>query len=72
MAELSPKVVAKIDGEFCLAVDDDILVIKWHRAWNRVTGNPKGVTGWATVVRSWKGTVTDNNIVRIAAHTILR
>ena len=72
MAFLSSKAIAVLKVEFCLEVDGDILVLIWHRAWNRVTGNPNGVTGWATVVRSWKSTIADGAIVRIAAHTALR
>ena len=72
MALPNPKAIAQLREEFCLAVDGDILVIIWHREWNRVTGNPNGVTGWATVVRSWKSTVTAETPVRIAANTALR
>ena len=72
MALPSPKAIAQLKEEFCLEIDGDILVIIWHRTWNRVTGNPNGVTGWATVVRSWKSTIAAGEIVRIAAHTALR
>ena len=72
MALPSPKAIVQLKVEFCLEVDGDILVIIWHQAWNRVTGNPNGVTGWATVVPSWKSTIADGEVVRIAAHTALR
>ena len=72
MALPDPKAIAQLKVEFCLEVDDDILVIIWHRSWNRVTGNLNGVTGWATVVRSWKSLIADGEVIRIAAHTALR
>ena len=62
MALPSPKAIAQLKEEFCLEIEGDILVIIWHRTWNRVTGNPNGVTGWATVVRSLNGEVSNAEV----------
>ena len=68
---LSPKAIAAFTEEFCVRTGDDIVVGRWHRDRTRVIVNLNGVSGWATVVRSWKGTVTDDAVIRIAAHAVL-
>ena len=70
--DLTPKAIAALNDEFCVRTDADIVVARWHRAWSRVTASPRGVTGWVTVVRSWKGTANDEAIIRSAAHAVLR
>ena len=60
--------IAKIPQAFCLRSSGDVLVCRWHRSWNKVTPTPKGVTGWATVVRSLNHSTPDNAVTRTAAH----
>ena len=72
MTVLTPTQIAKLTVEFCLDADGSIFVVKWQRDRSRVTGNPNGVTGWATVVRSLNSTIADGETIRIAAHTVLR
>ena len=67
---LSAAQIAAITDEFCVRLRsaDDILVCKWHRSWGRTSKNQNGVSGWATVVRSFKGKLEDNAVKRTATH----
>ena len=59
-----PADVDKISTEFCIKTDSDVLVLMWHRSWSRVSRNVSGVTGWATVVRSLRGEIPEQSVVR--------
>ena len=42
---------ATYDGDFAARLEGGgHLRVRWHRAWSRVSENPKGTSGWVTVV----------------------
>lgn len=63
---------------------EDVLVCSWRRTGDitstgyiggkcdKPTGNGSGTTGWATLVRSLHGQLTDNTTIRIAARSVPR
>ena len=71
MSHIKPIDVQKIDGEFCVRCQGDVLVCSWHRVWNKVVQNPYGCTGWATLVRSLNSQFEENRVVRTVAHAVL-
>ncbi len=45
--------------------DGTSLELEWHHAWNRVTSNPSGVTGWATILATSSSTYEVGSKIRI-------
>ena len=58
--------MAATSGVFCgTASAGTVYQFEWARGLSRVTANPNGVTGWATVVHCLGGSVEVGSIVRV-------
>ena len=45
--------------------DNNCYELDWHHAWTRVTKRERGITGWATVLRSTNNAIAVNRIIRV-------
>ena len=54
-----------ICGESTDTNDGGYYAFQWHELWRRVSKNPNGTTGWATIIHSANPVVLPNTVRRI-------